>query len=134
MPYEPPIHRRSCLGLVLAPTLATFLFAIGMALLEPGSGAERLEAAALFLLLGLFLGAFPATVLLGFPIYLVLRGRFRATPILCGTVGAAVGLATALTWQLAIIPGAIPLASSAGFVGGLVFWWIAATEANRDLR
>src|SRR5580658_5529325 len=56
-------------------------------------------------LLYLIIGAIPPTVLVGIPVYLVLRKRLRPTPLNCALAGAVVA---SLPWLIlaVVLPGA----------------------------
>jgi hypothetical protein len=140
LPYEPTKQRRSCLGLIAAATSGTAVFIVGMWLLD-GIPWQTLPGV---LLLGLWLSAIfiagPATVLVGVPLYLFLRGRVRATPLNCGLIGAVIGTLPLVFW-VTVIGGAsaadllfVLTGAPCGAFGGLVFWMVAAREINRDLE
>jgi ABC-type xylose transport system permease subunit len=131
MAYEPAEHGRSCLGLLLAGIVATLVFAAGFAMVAVGSEADLPSAVMVMSLFGAILGAAPATFLLGFPIYFLLRGRVRITLAVCLCVGAIIGLVTAAVWQMFPWPWLVWAATS-GATGGLAFWWCAHKEIERD--
>jgi hypothetical protein len=142
--YEPTRHGRSCLGLIAAATVGTLFFFGEIIIL---SGTSRYDAIELFgglsalLWLSMLLGAGPATVLVGLPIYFALRGRVRATLLLCCVIGAIVGVLPLLAWRAIAGDWAgaaftwqdiVALASpaTAGAAGGAAFWLIAHHELN----
>ena len=133
MAYEPMSHRRSCLGLIAAPTIATLLFVGGLAVLFP-EPRDKLTFIFAEFMFGSILGAYPAAALVGFPIYLLLRGRVRPTLAVCAVVGAIIGLIPAAVWLLIAEPGTIPLALVAGTIGGVVFSLISHRELDGPNR
>ena len=88
----------------------------------------------------LFVGG-PATILVGIPIYLLLRGRVRADPLNCSAVGAFVGALSVMSWVFLLAvnreAGAFVMtalaAGTCGAIGGFVFWLVAGREINGDL-
>jgi putative effector of murein hydrolase len=134
--YEPTRHRRSCFGFIVAATVGTAAFILG--LWAFGLPNENLPAV---LIAGLSISALliagPATVLLGVPLYLVLRGRIRATITNCCLLGALVGAVTMAIWSAILEAGLgalwlIGAGLLCGSAGGLAFWLVSAREINRD--
>jgi hypothetical protein len=125
---------------MLAPAAASLFAVLFGSLSEPIVGpvddfiGGMLELALMFALLG----AYPATVALGLPIYLALRGRVRATLLRCALIAALVGLVPLFVWRLVTPNGppdmkAVLLVALSGAFGGIVFWLVAHEEINGEL-
>ena len=134
MAYEPTEHTRSCLGLLLAPTVGTLIFLLGLAVLQFQSADTLFGGMVAGLIFSMLAGAGPITLLLGLPLYFVLRGRIRATPLICASIGSVLGIIPALGWGFAFDPRLAILAAVAGAIGGLTFWWAARRELEQDWR
>ena len=132
MAYEPIQHNRSCLGLLLAPVAGTMVFFVGLSFSEAESVGEVVGSLVGLVAVSLLLGAGPVTVLLGIPLYLLLRRRVRPTPLVCGAFGALLGVVPAVFWGFALDWWVTTLAAFAGAVGGIVFWWTAHDEIERS--
>ena len=139
--YEPTQYRRSCLGLIVGVIAGSVAFALGLIALS----GFAFEGAAGFIAISvwfsvLFVGG-PATVLVGVPIYLLLRGRVRANPLNCSAVGALVGALAVMGWVILLAAEREPrvfiltalIAGTCGAIGGFIFWLVAGREINRDL-
>lgn len=77
-------------------------------------------------------GAAPAAAVIGMPLFFILRGRVRASALLCSLLGAAIGLGPLLVWSVRDFAiGMTSMTLIAGAFGGLTFWWIARRELNQ---
>jgi len=128
LPYDPPSHNRSCLGLFIAPTIGILVFVIGLVVI----GIENSDDFWLLVVFGALLGAYPATVVIGLPAYFLLRGRVPPTAFISIFVGVLVGAAPALFWNLWFEKELVFLAAIAGAAGGFAFWLVAHREIEAD--
>lgn len=125
---------------VAAPVSGAAAVGLTIGLIDP-----PFDVALKIAVFGLLVFALPATVLLGLPLYLVLRRRVRLTVITAASAGAVVGAAPALLMNLALLSQglarnaaevlALPLLATApGALGGLVFWAVVARPPLRPGR
>ncbi len=125
-------YYRSYLGLLLAAVIGSIVFTM---IMSATSTTQKFSGAGLLaFMIGMpltcfVLGAGPATLFVGLPIFLAVRERLRPTIAICVTFGAAIGSIPAFIW------GAPPLIAGSvvsGAAGGLILWWVAHDEIERN--
>ena len=125
-------YYRSYLALLLAAVVGSIAFTVAMATVQGFEGYNPF-----LLMIGgpltyFVLGAGPATLFIGLPVFLRYRERLRPTAILCTGLGAVIGSVPALVWGLIWSPMLIGGSLIGGAAGGLVFWWVAHDEIERN--
>lgn len=149
-----PATWRIALAFLLAPAAAALVYAC----LTPlyGGLPDLADRVWRTFLLYLLLGAYPAAVVLGLPLFFALKGFLNPTPLNCALVGAIIAAVPWLLLGLLSSPnyaysnghvthenGAITFAglldlgvfvaqlAALGFFAGLVFWFVAAFRFHK---
>ena len=107
------------------------VFGLGFAL-DQVTNLGQLFLSPLMGIVFLLLGAGPVTLVLGVPLYLLLRTRVRPTIWISIVAGCALSLVTLMLWGLLIDWRLAILALISGASGGVTFWWTAHDEISRN--